>query len=95
MNHPTDPAGLYAGFTVATLVMIGLTFAIVTIVLTLVVHWRIAAKAGYPGALSLLMLIPFANIVILLVFAFSKWPIEEALEQAYAAQYAAGARPTF
>jgi len=38
--------------------------------------WRIASKAGFPGALSLLMLIPLVNIVLIWVFAFIKWPAE-------------------
>jgi len=42
----------------------------------LVPAWRIATKAGYSGALSLLTLIPVVNIVIIWVFAFVKWPVE-------------------
>lgn len=53
--------------------------ALVT-VLAPVVNWRIASKAGYSGALSPLMLIPLANVIVLIVFAFSKWPIEQRLE---------------
>jgi len=49
-------------------------------VLHLIIGWRIAEKAGYSGALSLLMLIPFVNYIILLVFAFSEWPIETRLK---------------
>lgn len=38
--------------------------------------WRIVSKAGFPGALALLAIIPLLNIVLLWVFAFVKWPIE-------------------
>jgi hypothetical protein len=38
--------------------------------------WRISNKAGFPGALSLLMFIPLLNLVLLWVFAFVKWPVE-------------------
>ena len=38
--------------------------------------WRIAKKAGYSGALSLLLLIPLVNIVVIWIFAFAKWPVE-------------------
>lgn len=55
-------------------------FIAIALILGIVINWRIASKAGYSGALSLLMLIPIANFVILLVFAFSKWPIEQRLE---------------
>ena len=42
----------------------------------LVPAWRIAKRAGFSGALSLLMLIPVVNIVLLWVFAFITWPVE-------------------
>jgi hypothetical protein len=45
-----------------------------------VICWKIAAKAGYQGALSLLMLVPLVNFVIILIFAFSEWPIESRLK---------------
>jgi hypothetical protein len=56
--------------------------AIATVILTLVVNWRIAAKAGYSGGLSLLLLIPFVNVAALIIFAFSEWPIERELAAA-------------
>lgn len=40
----------------------------------LVPAWRITQKAGFPGALSLLMLIPMVNLIMIWVFAFIKWP---------------------
>ena len=52
------------------------------LILGLIINWVIAAKAGYSGALSLLMLIPLLNIIILLVFAFSEWPIQQQLREA-------------
>jgi hypothetical protein len=39
--------------------------------------WRIIRKAGYPGAWSVLMLVPLVNIIMLWVFAFTQWPIEK------------------
>ena len=38
--------------------------------------WRIVRKAGFPGALSLLLLVPIVNVVVIWVFAFIKWPVE-------------------
>jgi len=46
------------------------------VVVTIVAYWRIATKAGYSGVFSLLMLVPLANIVLLIYFAFTDWPIE-------------------
>lgn len=37
--------------------------------------WRICRKAGFPGALSLLAIIPAANIGLLLFLAFAEWPV--------------------
>lgn len=42
---------------------------------------RVAKKAGYHWAYGLLYLVPIANVVIIIMFVFSKWPIERELEQ--------------
>lgn len=36
--------------------------------------WRICEKAGYPGLMALLVLIPVVNLIFLYWFAFSDWP---------------------
>jgi len=41
------------------------------------IWWRIFRKAGYHGALGLLMLVPLANIIMLAILAFSEWPISK------------------
>lgn len=40
--------------------------------------WRIARKAGFHGAWSLVLLVPLVNLVSLWVFAFVRWPSEKA-----------------
>jgi hypothetical protein len=68
-------AGMGAGFiAIMVIIVIGL------IILQLAINWRIASKAGYEGALSLLMLVPLLNLIIILIFAFSEWPIEKRLK---------------
>ncbi len=42
--------------------------------LIIVPFWVIFAKAGFPRWLSLLMVIPLANLIMLYVFAFSACP---------------------
>src|SRR5438034_7866027 len=54
---------------------------IVSIVFAVIVWWRIFSKAGYNGALSLLMFIPIANLVMILILAFAEWPIYAELNQ--------------
>jgi hypothetical protein len=39
----------------------------------LVPYWVIFNKAGFQPILSILMLVPFVNIVVLYVVAFSQW----------------------
>jgi uncharacterized membrane protein YhaH (DUF805 family) len=48
-------------------------------------YCRVAQKSGYPGAYSLLLLIPLVNIVISLIWVFSEWPIEAELKRLRAA----------
>jgi len=47
---------------------------ILGVLFTVIPFWRICTKAGFPGALSLLMLVPIANIVLPFYLAFADWP---------------------
>ena len=62
-------------------VVVVLLFTLLTIALAAVLYWRIAGKTGYPSALGLLMLVPLANVVLLVVLAFTEWPIEAELRR--------------
>lgn len=59
--------GMYEGLVILFVVPI----AIVTSVLP---FWMICKKAGFPPALSLLMLVPIANVVLPFYVAFTEWP---------------------
>ena len=54
-------------------------FIIVVITLHIIVAWKITSKMGYPGAISLLLLLPIVNIVLYFIAAFSEWPIQKEL----------------
>ena len=41
---------------------------------------KIFSKTGYGWALGLLMLIPIANLIMLLVLAFGDWPVLKELK---------------
>jgi hypothetical protein len=41
-----------------------------------VVFGNISSKAGYPRWHGFVMLIPILNVVAIMIFAFSAWPIE-------------------
>jgi len=43
------------------------------------VFWRVFAKAGMNGALGLICLIPIGPLICMLILAFTRWPIEDAL----------------
>jgi len=51
---------------------------------------RICSKAGYHWALGLLMLVPIANLVLILILGFGEWPIHK---QTQATQQPAGPEP--
>ncbi|MBP8604510.1 MAG: hypothetical protein KBI46_01535 [Phycisphaerae bacterium] len=55
-------------------------------VLTVIIFCRIFAKAGYHWALGLITLIPIGNIIMLLILAFSEWPIQRQLRTMQQAQ---------
>lgn len=78
-NAAGTALGLFAGFG-----LIGMLVCLALLVLTLVINWKVAEKAGYPGVASLLMLIPLVNFIVLIYFAFTEWPIETQLRAARA-----------
>lgn len=43
------------------------------------IWWKIFAKAGYNGALGLLLFVPLVNVIMLCILAFQEWPIEREL----------------
>ena len=67
MNNNGDPTAL--------LCMAGILLVVVALVIT--IWWKIWEKAGYGGAMSLLMLIPIVGFIMLLVLAFGDWPVQQ------------------
>lgn len=51
-----------------------LVWMLVMAIVVVLPFWRICAKAGYSGFLSLLILVPLVNLVFLYYLAFSEWP---------------------
>jgi hypothetical protein len=74
----SDAAGAAAGIIGG--IMLVLVFVLILGALIMIVpHWKIFERAGYSGALSLLMFIPLVNLIVLVWFAFSDWPALRAL----------------
>ncbi len=51
-----------------------LVIAIIVIIPT----WRISQRAGYPGWIGVLVIIPMVNLAFLYFIAFSNWPADKA-----------------
>jgi len=65
--------------TIGMFVFVGLMI-LISLALTLIIWWKIFSKAGWSGALSLLMLVPFVNLIMAFYVAFATWPIQRELE---------------
>ncbi len=70
-----------------SLAMAGLGLGFILIVLAVFVflgifpYWMICKKAGYSGAMSLLLLVPIANIIFLFYLALAEWPIQQRVRE--------------
>lgn len=54
-------------------------FWLVLVIISLIIQWRIAQKAGFPGWYSLGLIVPLLNLILIVLFAFTEWPIEREL----------------
>lgn len=54
-------------------------FALVVLVVTIFVLYKVIQKTGRSGWLALLVLVPFGNIGLMIWLAFSDWPILQEL----------------
>jgi hypothetical protein len=59
---------------------------VVLVVVFFVAYIRIIQKAGYSGWWILLGFVPIVNVVMFLVFAFSRWPVQRDLDAARTGQ---------
>lgn len=66
MEHGSD---ISAGF-----VVFQLLFFVIGVAIVIIPFWKIYAKAGFSKWLSLLMIVPLVNLIVLYVVAFSTWP---------------------
>jgi uncharacterized membrane protein YhaH (DUF805 family) len=64
-------AGLSFGF-----ILFGLLIILAFVAFWIFLYWRIFAKAGMSGALSLLILLPFLGYpIVLCILAFGEWKV--------------------
>jgi len=65
----------YPGGAELLLIFVFIFSGVIGAILTIIPFWKICSKAGFPGPLSLLMLVPIANIVLPFYIAFTQWPV--------------------
>ena len=78
MSHSPEIAPVLGG-------CVGFFFVAIIAVIAALIYCKIFSKAGYHWAMGLLMLIPVANLIMLLVLAFGEWPIEREVKALRAA----------
>ena|SRR5665213_2339038 len=65
---------------IATLFLVYGVIFIGIVAFTIWIYWRIFARAGFNGALSLLNLVPgVGQLICMVILAFGQWPIEDEL----------------
>ncbi len=62
------------GIGMVAFILMAMLVSIVASVLTVLPMWKICSRAGFPGPLSLLMLVPIANLILPFYVAFARWP---------------------
>ncbi len=66
---------------IAAMIMVYAIVIVALIVFTIWIYWRIFAKAGFNGALSLLNLVPgVGQLICMVILAFGRWPLEDELD---------------
>jgi hypothetical protein len=60
-------------FTLSHLFILFILFFFFVGPIVVIPYWQIFKKAGFPPALSILVLVPIANLVVLYFIAFSDW----------------------
>jgi uncharacterized membrane protein YhaH (DUF805 family) len=79
----SGPGGPEAVLGIGMLVLVGIAALVGLAILVFVVicWWKIFSKAGYSGALALLMFVPFGELIMLCIMAFGKWPALRELQR--------------
>ena len=62
------------GFGIFAMIMM---FSLIGALITVIPFWKICDRVGLPAPISLLMLVPLANLILPFYIAFTKWPVEE------------------
>jgi uncharacterized membrane protein len=69
--------GTLNGVALAVVIIIGIAVWLVFVI----AYIKIITRAGYSGWWVLIIIVPIANIVMLLIFAYKEWPIQRELRE--------------
>ena len=59
----------------------GILEIMIVLIIALFPFWKISTKAGFPGVMALLILVPLVNLIFLYYLALAPWPaLQEAQE---------------
>jgi hypothetical protein len=72
--------GFLPGGPFASIILVALF--VVTLIVLAIAFYRLYQKAGFSGALGLLMVVPVVNLGVALYLAFAEWPVIAELAQA-------------
>jgi len=67
--------------TMESITIIRVVVGVLVIPLFIIPFWRIFSRAGFPGVLAILMLIPLVNLIVLYYVAFSRWNVKPEIER--------------
>ncbi len=74
-SQDVSSTGAAGAALMGTFMVVWLLFVCAIIAVSIWLYWRILTKAGFNGALALLMLIPgIGGLIIILMLAFGEWP---------------------
>jgi hypothetical protein len=95
MDSTSNTAGSAAAAGVfGVFIVFYMAFVLALVAFSIWMYWRIFTRAGFNGALSLLNLVPgIGYFVCVVILAFGRWPIEDALAASGGRLIPAGASP--
>lgn len=76
-----DPNSLNNPALTPVVLLFVFVIAIVAVAVGIIPYWKIFGKAGFSPWLSILMLVPLLNLVVLYIVAFSTWNVQPSFHQ--------------
>lgn len=78
MDHHDAASSAAAAGVVGVVIVVYILFLMAIVAFSIWMQWRILVKAGFNGALSLLLLTGIGGLIIQIILAFTTWPRDRA-----------------